>query len=342
MFGVGLRLLLAVSTVGNFDLQAFRVQGDIVRAGGNVYAEFRFYNYAPLWMYAAAGLGITADALHIPFPAVVRIFLTVIDVINAALIAKIAQRPQAFAAYLLNPVTVLLVGYGGQFEVLTILPLLAAVWLHQRGQKGVWVWVLATLSLLIKHLTLFGVWMLFVHTFGWRRGILRFTASAAVFVLSFAPFLPQGAEGIYNNVLRYASEVGFYGFGMLLPRSIASLLMFGVLLFVLPALARRLRLELSEALLLSSVGMIAVLYGFAEPYLMLVMPWAVMHPSRWLLAYTTACLVYIGLAPWQWVGEIAARVYNTVPPFFVGLSNLIWLTALGWMVSYWVKVFRKT
>ncbi|MGH7862212.1 MAG: hypothetical protein ACREOS_08215, partial [Candidatus Dormibacteraceae bacterium] len=123
----------------------------------------------------------------------------------------------AFSVYLLNPVAILLVGFHGQFENLALLPLLGALYLSMRGRAGLpsWViWLLGTASLLIKHLTIFSVWTLFVYVFTGRRRPLLMALSVLVFLVSFLPYLPRGFDGIVHNVFLYGSGGGFYGIGV--------------------------------------------------------------------------------------------------------------------------------
>ncbi|MGH7863015.1 MAG: hypothetical protein ACREOS_12350, partial [Candidatus Dormibacteraceae bacterium] len=224
ILGVGARLYLASSFYGNYDQASYAIVARIMLAHGNVYAETSRYNYSPAWAYVLLGLAHLDLWTRVPqFQIFVRGFLTLVDLVDAVLIGLIAARLKpgsgrlAFSVYLLNPVAILLVGFHGQFENLALLPLLGALYLSI-GQRERWprwaAWLLGTASLLIKHLTVFSVWTLFVYVFAGRRRLLMMALSVLVFLVSFVPYLPRGLNGIVQNVFLYGSGGGFYGVGL--------------------------------------------------------------------------------------------------------------------------------
>jgi hypothetical protein len=124
-----------------------------------------------------------------------------------------------FSLYMLNPVAFLLVGFHGQFENLALLPLLIGLYLFARNPENPpskWIWILGTMSLLIKHITVFGVWMLFYSTMPKRRAFVMFCVSVVLFLASFLPFLPEGGPGILRNVFLYQA-VTAWGLARWLP-----------------------------------------------------------------------------------------------------------------------------
>jgi len=175
----------------------------IAERGGNVYAETTRYNYSPVWSLILRTL---PDPIHVS----ARVLVSVADVINGLIIGAIAgARARTF--YLFNPLSILLVGYGGQFEALAIMPLLLAL------RFPALLWPLATAAIFIKHDVAFLAWLLYVYAFpGWRAW-LAMLATSLVFLATFIPFLPGGAGGILRNVFLYQSIMGVYGFGALLP-----------------------------------------------------------------------------------------------------------------------------
>ena len=173
--GLGLRLGLAICFYGNFDQVSYEIVAEIMRRGGNVYAETSRYNYTPIWSYVLLVLNYGATWLGVPFHVMVRSFIIGVDLIDMLLIGYVAANGLSrnlkvtAVGYWLNPVAILLVGYHGQFENLAILPLLLAVALYCRPvgrPRTLWLWGLGTLALIIKHNTLFGVWMLFAYVAG--------------------------------------------------------------------------------------------------------------------------------------------------------------------------------
>lgn len=132
-----LRLLLAFSQPTSLDLEAYGIVAGITARGGNVYAETTRYNYTPVWSHVIHTVDKVSRAVQLPFHAVVRAFLSLIDLANALLIGAVVQRQwgrgrTAAALYFCNPGVMLITGGHAQFESLAILPLLCAVYLVTR------------------------------------------------------------------------------------------------------------------------------------------------------------------------------------------------------------------
>jgi hypothetical protein len=224
--GVGCRLLLAYTFRGNFDQLSYEIVAKIMERGGNVYAETYRYNYSPVWAYVLSCLNQIANLSHLQFHFVIRSLLTIIDILIGLFVGLIYARLGfgdariGFSLYLLNPVAILLVGFHGQFENLAMLPLLIATYIYSRQPTSPpwkWIWLLGTLSLLIKHITVFGVWMLFLYSMTKRRAVMMFLFSVLIFIVAFLPYLPEGGSGIVRNVLTYQA-VTSWGLARFLPK----------------------------------------------------------------------------------------------------------------------------
>jgi hypothetical protein len=267
VIGLASRLYLAYAYPGNFDQEMYEVDAQIMRAGGNIYAEQPHYNYSPVWAYCLLFLSRLADASHLSLHFVVRGFLSLVDGINALLIWRLASR-RAALVYWLNPVAILIVGYHGQFETFAMVPLLLAT-LRARASKlsaGQLI-ALGAASLLIKHITVFFVWMLSVHVLGWKRATLAMVAMVGIFGLSFLPFVPAGNEGILHNVLLYTSVRRLYSPFHLLPSPIAVGLFLGVMM-ALPLATFR-RSDILTSVELATVAFVVFTPGMALQYLLL-------------------------------------------------------------------------
>jgi Gpi18-like mannosyltransferase len=235
-------------TQGNFDAVSYEIVADIMRHGGNVYAETTRYNYSPVWFHVLDAL---AHVPRMPLIVVVRLFLSCIDIGNILLIHMIAERYTghgriAAVAYALNPGMITLVGQHGQFEALAMLPFLAGILALFSGRRWV-AWGCLTASLVIKHNVIFVLWALLVLALGVRRAAIWTLAGGIVWLMTFLHHAPDGAEGIYQNVFNYRGYS--YGFVLttLLPPYILTTL-FLVAVFLCPILVRRWR-HLSFALL---------------------------------------------------------------------------------------------
>lgn len=115
--GVGLILMLAASNFGSYNQASYEIVAGIMNRGGHVYAETIRYNYSPVSASCLLALHRLSALTVLPFPFCVRGFLTVVDIVDAALIGSLAQQyygwraSRGFILYMLNPVSTLLTGY---------------------------------------------------------------------------------------------------------------------------------------------------------------------------------------------------------------------------------------
>ena len=199
---------------GNYDTQSFLIVADATLRGQNVYTATDRYNYSPVWSFVVAGLWWMARPNVFLFIALIGLLQTAADAVTAGLIWKIAARRLGFdeegarrAALLFfsNPVSVAVSSGHGQFDGLSILFLLAAIWFatapDTKGNRASAVASLS-LSLLVKHITAFHPPLFWRK---WRRSGLSLWEIAVpyvVFVLSFVPYLSSFSK-LGENVLLY-------------------------------------------------------------------------------------------------------------------------------------------
>lgn len=335
---VGARLILAYAFYGNFDQGSWEIAADIMKRGGNIYAETDRYNYTAVWALVLLALKNLSLLVHLPFHFLVRTFLTVTDCTTALLIGLIALKigrsmRYAFLLYLLNPVAIITIGYAGQFETFATLPLLLAAYLHLKDpspRSVKWAWLLGTLSILIKHNTIFGVWMLFAYVSRkTRNAFLMMAASVVVFLLAFVPYLPEGKEGIIHTVLFYKSAVSIYGLGRLLPNMAAAPIFYGLML-LMPFLAKDyLRIPMAKAMELSFVAMLALIYGIGKQYFLLPIIWGSVFGSGWYWAFSAMATMFI-------LGNPESKIHVPYLSNLPGQWNQVWLVAMAWMLSYFL------
>ncbi len=302
--GLAVRLFLAFRAPLNFDQVSFRGVADIVWRSGNIYAETPRYNYTPVFAQLLFLLDWLAVTVGVPLYAVVRSFLSLVDLGTAAAIGGIAgaiaagSGRAAFLAYWLSPVAILLVGAHGQFETLAALPFLLAtlVWLRWPSRPvTVPVWGLVTLSLVVKHIFSFSVLTLLVYAVPSLLAVAALLlASLVVFLSTFVPYLPEGAGGIFWNVFLYFGfQQPFSPFSRAFPP--VALPAFVLVMLAVPLVAKKLlRLPPVPALELSVVAFLFFAPSASEQYFLLPAALgAVRRGPFWLLftGVTTYCLL---------------------------------------------------
>lgn len=276
--------ITATASATNPDIVNFTYTVEVIEAQQNLYREQRFYNYSPFFgnvlalMHEASG--------DIPFNHTYRVLLLLADCGVAVLIYLLARR-RAFLIYWLNPVTWAYLWYA-QFDLVALLPLLAAVYAHKRGMHTFWVVGLVGLSFLTKHIMLPMVWMVLISTYGFRRGLFYMLVIGLVFLASFIPYVQTGWEGILQNVIRYPGySNGGYGFSSLVPGQALRFLM----LFIVLILPFALKQSLLIKLWLSAMVFVVFSDAVTVQYLITgVVLGTMLRKPRWLFCYSLAVL----------------------------------------------------
>lgn len=220
---IGLAARLAVATFGyNWDMRSWFAVAEITRHGGNVYAETMRYNYGPVWFYVVHGLDLLA-AHHCQ---VLRYWIAaVISLADLGICLFLCRRAGRLVGVLffLNPVSILISGYHGQFDNLAILLGLWSIQLFgddfeqpldRRKFCGL---LVLGLSLLTKHvLFLFPLWLAVKQKGRWQK-ITVLCVPVMVFLLGFAPYWAAGGFGIMNNVFNYRGSYTRYFYNFFIP-----------------------------------------------------------------------------------------------------------------------------
>lgn len=337
VLGFFIRLVVSYLPFLSVDVNNYYIVGLIVRNQGNVYAQFHFYNYSPVWSYFVTALSYLYQLTQIPFPFLVRGFLSLADMLNAYLVYRIALQLEvkpllALSLYSFNPAIILIVALQGQFDCLAVLPLLAAIVLNQKRPRLFRTWLLGTLSILIKQITLFGVLTLFVYAAKTRwRSIPMILASGLVFLASLLPFR-TASENLLSNVFGYIGADGYFGLAQWLPAAFL-LPLFLLVNSAIPYIARFvLKKDVMAALLLSFVTFVVFAPGFFAHYLYLPLLAGVFSNAIW---YGVFLLVSFGfLADYYELASLKELV------------SLSWISAVLWFIfllaaDKWKNIFQK-
>ncbi len=153
------------------------------------------------------------------FHFVIRAFLTGIDLLTLAVLLALADpnpasRIRTAAFFYLNPVSILITGYHGQFENITILLLLTGVFAaHRLKDRPVLakalLWAFATFALILKH-NIFYELIVCIKTIVrnvWAQ-VALLAVSSAMFLGLFIPYWDKGSDGIIHNVLFVSVRTG--------------------------------------------------------------------------------------------------------------------------------------
>lgn len=227
----------------NFDFDSYVIVAEIMKQGGNIYAETTRYNYGPIWFSLLDALNQITSALPdnpFLFRKVLVTFLTVVDV--GILVILLRMYGIAVAAFFfLNPISIFTTGTHHQFDNLALFLGLCSVLIIGRTLKDRLSWrtiiglVILGVSLITKHIFfLFPLWLA-VKQKGWGNKMIVFFVPPLLFIGSFLPFWREGASGILQNVVLYSSFENAPFWNLLLPSFVSDrvsekLLFFGALI----------------------------------------------------------------------------------------------------------------
>lgn len=153
-------------------------------------------------------------------------------------------------------------------------------------------------SLLIKHNTVFLWFALFVWLWGYRRALLRMAGVVALWLLSFTPYLPDGAERIVQRVLLYSSWSGQYGLQLVLSKPVNAALFVAVML-LLPLATRR--LPLTRAVFVQACAYFIFAHGMGGNQFVILLTLAPLAGATWTLFAILAALPVLHPAAQVWI-----------------------------------------
>jgi hypothetical protein len=177
--------------------------------------------YSPLWYSINYVVGLIARFFpQFAFMFILRAFLSLVDLATLFFIVRIAKlthfSPQRAALlFFLNPVSIIISGYHGQIENLTILFLVAAIYLFLRfGERTKYIgWFLITVGVAIKHLIANQALIFLRHAErSWIKIFILFCLTGVFFASLFIPFWKEGKDGIIAG-FHYVGTRSLYGFG---------------------------------------------------------------------------------------------------------------------------------
>src|SRR5437867_4443188 len=121
------RVVPAAFFYGTSDVMAWELLGQLLLNGENFYGT-ELHNWPPLWIYFLAGLWLVHAASGLPIAFLVKLPPIAADAGLAVLLYRTgvrrgwSRRGAALAglAYALNPISILISGYHGQFDSLMI------------------------------------------------------------------------------------------------------------------------------------------------------------------------------------------------------------------------------
>lgn len=346
-----------------FDVDSYSLVADAVLDGTDVYTNpdtMDRHPYLPLQMYWLAFAKWFAGWADVAFVRIVRLAPIAADICISVLLFLYLRRIvpaevaiQGGLLYALNPVSVFVSAFHGQFDSVPLLFLLLGLVTHASAPSSSA--ALLGLGILSKSWPVLALPSMVWRRPGWRRRVIFALVACAVplvgvlfYVLAFeAHWVP-----VVQTAISYDWGVGAWGYtyllrlaGILSPR-LGGLLRFGLRygryatlgMLALTWLLKANREQLTSSILTVFVAFFAFTHAFSIQYLVWLLPLAVIcQDHSWLRRYTLAGTAYMLLVYSTLI--LASHITNLLPwPqadwFIIMPSGLpVWLVTLGWTVA---------
>lgn len=341
IFGLYFRLSLAGFTLGNYDLFSYKIVAEIVSKGENVYAATKRYNYSPFWFMILSGFyKINTLFAEVSFRVIVRGFLSLVDLATLAVLYKISKLKKIFfppvaVGFFLNPVSIIITGYHGQFENLTLLFILSGAYFYLRNKKSKLAGLLFLSAGIIKHIVFNQVLVFLNHFFKKKNKVIfAFALCAVIFLSAFIPFWPIGKRGIINNVFLYKSLTGGYGINYFLEKINPDFVSVynKIFIFLLFIFAFKFKSRsLVKAVLVNSLFFLSFAPGMSDQYLILPIAVASLSGSLRFYLFTFIVSFYLFQSP----AQLYLKQYSFIS------SNIVWLICLLWFIIEFFKPYEN-
>lgn len=353
------------------DIQSYRLVADALLAGEDVYtsAAVGRHPYFPLFMYVIGASLYLSLHTFIPFVTWVKLVPIVCDVVITGVIFISAQKmgkSKDFSAFLallfaLNPISVLVSAYHGQFDSIPILLLLLA-WYFWHFKRDVTVSsVFLGFAVLVKTWPIVFLPIIFFRLPIWKdkfKYVMIVFAIPILFTMAYVLWFSSDPEPMLRRALTHIGPTGYWGPGSIFAvascvdegfqtgldvlKEINRWLVISVAVFSLWATRKNSTLD---ALLTILLCILAVNMGMGMQWLLWIVPFAILaFDIRWLNIYSFAGIIFLGvhlfgyhLYPWasEFLNPVTADVVFRLTPL------LAWIVVLLWAASRLYRSFQK-
>ena len=359
-------LLLPVGA--GYDIDSYRLVTDALLGGREVYtSSVGRHPYLPFQMYIMGAMAYLSQASGLPYVVAIKLPAIFADVAITGLIYRFSTqtRGAGWAAYpallyALNPVSVLVTAYHGQFEAVTLFFLLLAWWYWHR-EHIVSSATLLGFAILNKTWPVVFLPIVWIRLHNWRDRIVYPAIAIGIPVLSILAYLfifSAEPTPMLRRALTHRGVAGYWGPGAILnPAAVVwpglqPIVDFAVvirnwllLVAILISLRWTRRQPALEAFLTLLLSMFVVTVGFGIQWLVWPIPFALLaDEDRWLKPYSLAAAFMLvihlyGLHMYPWLSEwIPAPAHEWV----IRMSALpAWGIVVAWTISRYRRAMTK-
>jgi hypothetical protein len=365
--GTAARVTIAITSRDNFlsedykglhDIKAWVYAGNMILDGRNPYKESYILDFAPVWAWICAFPVALAGKLGLDsFGASVfiKIILTITDITLLLFIIeislKVGKNPiLPSALFFLNPVSLFITGYLGQFDSVSMVPVFIIAYMMSRSSKTDWIdsngkavktGLLLGASIAVKHAS--GPLILFMFRMfsGMKRYILSISIAVCIFIVVFLPYIVDGGtENILDDVFGQQQRIHETGWFMIFsslgvnPSGFLLKVLWCFVLLFTALIVRKSACSNLEVIALYYVSIVLFVPSFAAHYLIYPILFGVLTYPVFTSAYTLTATVFL-LSTERFSGSLALMntPMHTLPLFLV---------LAAWWISIVLRGCRKT
>ena len=290
--------------ISNFDLESYRIIGSANLEGLHIYTpEFSSrYPYFPFFVYIE-GLAMTLQQFSIHYVLVIKLFLIVFEMGICYLVYRLTKNNTYLAfLYALNPVSIFISSYHGQFDAIPVFFILLAMVLLEKRREAA---ALSAYSFAILTKT-WPILLLvpFAETLRKKRYLLLIPLfpllTTALYALLYrAPFM-----SIVSTVEGYRGTFGWWGIGYLYklitgidtPHGTRFMRIIFFISFIVFSLLIRKR-PIGTQILLLLLFFYSFTFAFAPQYLLWVIPFLLIERPKFWRQFILMTSAYVWFLP---------------------------------------------
>ena len=358
--GLLLRLVLAVVIPSAGDIDAWKHYSTYwEKSLFSPYDEVCRYKYSPLWFWVITLVSFICKETGLNFSIAIRMPIIATDCFLFWLLLKSCQKLRfnskqtliTLTSFFLNPVSVQISGYYGQFDNMSLLFVLLAwyAWSFYSSHRFWWALVFLNLSLAVKHFTIMLVPVFAFVQKNWFRKIALGIAAPILFLIILMPYWVRDTHWVNVNVFQYKLGSGYWGWLGVICRStllftgfdmirqpwfkyasiINPLLYVGIIMASFYIVKRY---SLLDSLVLILLIFYSLTTEIAPQYTIWIIPFAVFRPNRYLFAYSAIAgvqLAFFYYSHYHWFYQYSLpRFYSET---FVIFRYLTWVVCVFWL-----------
>lgn len=352
-----------------YDIDSYRLVTDALLGGREVYASsVGRHPYLPFQMYIMGAMAYLSQVTGLPYVVAIKLPAIMADVALTGLIYRSSSLSKGltWASYLallyaLNPASILVTAYHGQFEAVTLLLLLLA-WGYWHREQIILSATLLGLAILNKTWPVLFLPAVWLRIQNWRDRITYPAIALGIPIIAIIAYLVTfSAEPTYmlRRALTHRGVAGYWGPGAVLNPAAAfwpelqpivdfaflirNWLLLAAVIISLWWTRRQTALDAFLTLLLS---IFAVTVGFGIQWLVWPIPFALLaNEDRWLKPYSLAAAFMLvihlyGLHMYPWLAEwIPAPTHE----WLIRLSALpAWGIVIAWTYSRYRRAWTNS